>query len=345
MKALLKRSRAAGDLILEELPIPEVESSLILADVLYAGICGSDLDILNNKTSIYQPPVVPGHEFCAKIVSVGPEVKNFKVGDVVVSETTKSIQGEKEGHKLIDYHLHKKKEIIGWTVNGGFAEKVLLNSYFCHLLSPHVNLKAGALAEPLAIGAESVFVKGNLKPNERVVIIGPGPIGIMCALLAHHFGGAKDVVLIGTHTDKVTRLPLAQNLEIPHCLVNDQNLEALMPKSHNSGADLVIDATGNIEGFRTALKLIKKNGRLVEVGSITEDTMFSWEHAAFLSLNLFFVFSSSHRAWKMAIEFLNSTTLELSQLVTGVFELHDFKKAFEAAADPYSHMKVLLKPN
>ena len=346
MKAGIRKSRTPGDFGLADIPVPTPKAHELLARVAYAGVCASDLDILNDRTTLYRPPVVQGHEYVAIVEEVGKEVRDFAPGDIVVSETAFAIEGCATERLHEDYHLDIHKKILGWTVNGGFAERILLSSHFCHRLKPGTDLKVGALAEPMAIGAESVFVKGRLQPGETVVVIGPGPIGIMCALLARFYGGAKNVYLIGRESDRAVRLSTAKALGIGHCLTTDEPLEDyLLQHNDHKKADLVVDATGHIEGFRCAQRLIKRNGKLVEAGSITQETSFSWEHAAYLSLNLFFVFSSSREAWKIATDFLSTTELDLRPLVTGIYPLEDYQHAFQAAEDTRNHIKVLIQPN
>ncbi|MGF1638127.1 MAG: zinc-binding dehydrogenase [Cyclobacteriaceae bacterium] len=345
MKALVKTSRAPGELQLQNLPLPNPTGTYMLAKVAYAGICGSDLDILNNRTSIYKPPVVQGHEFSAIVEKIGSDVVDFKPGDYVVSETTLNLQGIESQTIPNEYHLSPHKQIIGWTKNGGFASHVLINSKFSHKLEPHTDLKVAAMAEPIAIAAESVFIKGTIKRGDSVAVIGPGPIGILCALIAKHYGEAEKVFLVGLPEDEL-RLVIAQKAGIDHCLQFKEGISNDIQKMNmGNKVDLVIDATGSIHGFNLCLDIIRRNGRLVEVGSITEDTMFSWEKAAYLSLNLYFVFSSTRDAWNLAIDFLQKNQKGLRPLITQVYALEEFEQAFSDANNVDKSIKVLFKPN
>ena len=346
MKAIMRNTTKPGDMSLHEIAVPKPHGHFLLAKVAYAGICASDLHILFNRTDMYKPPVVQGHEFSAIVVDKGEEVDDFSIGDIVTSETAFDFPNHPDAHLLPDYQLLSGKQTIGWTVNGGFAQYVLLNSRFCHKFSKNASLKRAALCEPTAIAAESVFFKGKLRPEDTLVVIGPGPIGVLCALIAKHHGGVENTCLIGLPADARVRLATAKKLGITNCWTTEDRLQALLlEKTRVEKADAVIDATGNIKGYELALDLVKKNGTIVQTGFITSDTMFSWERAARLALNLNFVFGASRRAWEIACEFITSTAINLESLVSKDHPLDKFEQAFKDAAQNNELVKVMFKPN
>ena len=345
MKALVKRSRTPGDLRLEDMPMPSYGPDQMLAKVAYAGICQSDFDILGDKTTIYRPPVVPGHEFSAQVVEVGCDVSGFAPGDKVASETALSVCDECQPCADGFFEICDRKQILGWTHNGAFAEYVVLNPRFAHKLSDSIDLKTAALTEPLAIATETVHVRGQLLPGENVVVVGPGPAGILSALVAQQLG-AERVFLVGRKSFSHVKMPLVRELGIAHAIDISQTdpLEYLLDNNQGRLADVVIDATGNIEGFDLAMGLLKRHGRLVEVGSITAPTSFDWPAVCRKAMDLFFVFASGRKAWLKAIEILEQSQIDLGRLVTHTLPLDDYAQAFDLAADGTKSAKVLLKP-
>ncbi|MBC8153002.1 MAG: alcohol dehydrogenase catalytic domain-containing protein [Bacteroidetes bacterium] len=346
MKALRRESRDVGDIRLVDIPVPEPTGKRVLAKVAYAGICGSDLDILYSRNTIYQPPVVQGHEFSAVITEVGGDVRGYQIGDTIVSETTFGSCGTCQMCHNGNYHLCRTKAIVGWTENGGFAEYVLLNSHYLHRLSAQTDLRSAALVEPTAIATEGVHVKGKLQPGETVAVIGPGTIGLLSALVALELG-AKNVYLIGLSDAREVRFRIAAELGVSHCIdsgVTDP-LTYLLDTNGGGKPDLVVDATGNINGFRLALDLVKRNGRIVEAGSITTDAPFPWEKAAYAAIDLHFVFSSSHQAWAKAVRIFNTSRIDYTKLITAICPLDDYRRAFELAANPSQSLKVLFDPS
>lgn len=346
MKALMKRSRDPGDLALVELPVPKPAPHQVVARVAYGGVCGSDLDILHSRNTIYQPPVVQGHEFSAVVHAVGSAVDHVQPGDKIVSETVFEPCGMCEECLNDDYHLCTDKAVVGWTTHGAFADYVLLNSAYVHLIGRDADLQSAALIEPLAVAAEAVHVKGGLQAGETVAVIGPGATGILSALLAQALG-AKSTFLIGRGSSVPVRFPIAQALGLNHCVDSSKTDPVEYVRRHNDNhhADLVIDATGNIHGLTLAVDLIRRNGRIIELGSITTDAAFPWPKAAWQALALSFVFSSSRAAWEKAIDVFNRGDIDFKKMATSVFPLEEYEAAFATADDSRASLKVMFRPS
>lgn len=345
MKALIRNSRDVWDIALNEIPVPQPYGEYLLAKVAYAGICGSDLDIINARNTIYRPPVVQGHEFSAVVVEVGEKVENFLPGDKIVSETTFNKCSKCKPCLDGNYHLCENKDIVGWTENGAFAEYVLLNCNYCHKLSREADLKGASLIEPMAIASEAVLIKGHLQKGESVAIIGPGATGILSAIVALE-SGASNVFLIGRGSSEILRFGIARELGIEHCINAAKTDPKQFVSDHNNGfgLDLVIDSSGNMNGFNLALDLVKRNGRIVEIGSITTDEPFNWQKAAFKALDLLIVFSSSHKAWEHAVEIYNRTVRPLSKIVSHTYGLDDYMEALNISEDSTKSFKVAFDP-
>lgn len=345
MKALLKKSRTPGDLEWCEVEEPSAAPGRLVASVSFAGICQSDYDIVHDLTEIYRPPVVLGHEFSAVVTEIGDGVEGFEVGDLVVSETALDVCGVCDMCIDSNYEVCDDKQILGWTHNGAFAERIQLNPRFSHRLPASIDPRPAALTEPLAIGVEAVSVRGRLQKSDAVAVVGPGPCGVLSAFAALQLG-AKQVFLIGREPPASQRLALAQRIGIPHAIDSRDTDAADYVRQHNGGrlADLVVDATGTIGGFQSSLDLVKRHGRLIELGSITEPTPFDWPKASRKAIDLAFVFSSSRVAWQTAIKILSDTNGELEGVITGVVPLPDFRRGFELAHDSVNSMKVLMQP-
>ncbi len=343
MKALQKRSRQPGDIELINLPVPAATDNKVMAKVAYAGICGSDIDILYSRNDIYLPPVVQGHEFSATVTQVGNDVTNFTAGDKIVSETTFESCGKCQMCKDGNYHLCLHKQIVGWTENGGFAEYVLLNSNYLHKLNAGTDLQQAALIEPSAIACECLLVKGRLQPGETVAVIGPGTIGMLCALVAKA-SGAANVFLLGLNDAAETRFKIAEEMGLEHCIdVSVTNaLDYILEHNENKKPDMVVDCTGNVNGFLLALDLIKRNGKIVEAGSIHGEAGFPWEKAAYNAIDLSFVFSSSHKAWEYSTAIFNDSGIDFSKMITGTFGLDEYEKAFSMATDTAKSLKIMF---
>jgi L-iditol 2-dehydrogenase len=215
-----------------------------------------------------------------------------------------------------------------------------------HKLSPQADLLGAALIEPMAIATEGVHVKGQLQPNESVAVIGAGATGILSAVIAMEMG-AKNVFFIGRTSSVETRFPIAKELGIIHCIDSSSTNPVKYVKEYNNGVhvDLVVDCSGNMAGFKTALELVKRNGRIVEIGSIHTDEPFPWSDAAFKAIDLKIVFSSSHEAWIKAVSIFNKSKVEFRKIISHEYSLDDYVDAFQIAQDSKKSFKVVFKPN
>lgn len=345
MQALVKRTRTPGDIELCEMQPPPLTNGRMLARVAYAGICQSDLDILEDRTAIYRPPVVPGHEFSAVIERIGADVEGFRPGDSVTSETVLSVCGSCQACRDGFYEVCTAKHALGWTEHGGFAQYVVLNPRFSHKLCDGIDLRIGAIIEPLAIAVETVVVRGRMRPGEVVAVVGPGTSGLLSALVAKCMGAAE-VYVVGRASIRHVKLPIARRIGIEHCIdtTTTDPLQYLLEHNHGRLADLVVDATGTIAGFNTSLQLVKRHGRIAEVGSITVPTEFDWPAVCHKAIDLSFVFASSSIAWRRALAVARDHAAMLEPFVTHIMPLEAYREAFALAADGTKSLKVLLQP-
>lgn len=343
MHAIVKRSRGAGDLVFHEVEKPTPGHGQVVARVSYAGICKSDLDIIDDRTDIYRPPVALGHEFAGVVVEVGEGVTRFAVGDQIVSETALEVCDDCQACRDGFFEICDSKAILGWTHNGGFADFVLANERFCHRVEPHIDPRAAALTEVLAIGVEGVLVRGKLRPGETVAVVGPGPCGLLAAFAAFKLNAGK-VILVGRDSFTKDKRKRAAAMGLEHLVVSTQQDPVEYLKKVNAGAlaDLVIDATGTLSGFNASLELVKRHGRLVEVGSITQTCDFDWPAVCHKAIDLNFAFSSGGPAWRAAVDLLHGGAPEILNAVTHVFAFEDFQKAVATARDDYGSIKVLM---
>src|SRR5512145_2909798 len=209
MKALVK-SKAEVGLWLEEVPVPEFGINEVLIEVLRTGICGTDVHIFNwdawaQKT--IPVPLVVGHEFVGRIVDVGGNVKDFRVGDIVSGE----------GHVVcgrcrncLAGRRHLCKETVGVGVNrpGAFAEYLSLPMTNVWHLDPAISQDVASIFDPLGNAVHTALSFPVL--GEDVLITGAGPIGIMAAAVVR-FAGARYVVITDINP---YRLELARKMGV-----------------------------------------------------------------------------------------------------------------------------------
>ena len=166
----------------------------MVLDVGYAGICGTDLHIVEDEFPSW-PPVTLGHEFMGTVRELGEGVEGWSVGDRVVCEPHSLACTRCHLCRRGLAHLCPHKRSPGWGIDGGFAERVAVPAHLLHAVPDGVDDVAAGLVEPLAI-VVTAFERTPVPPGGTVMVTGPGPIGILAALTATASGAGR-VVLVG----------------------------------------------------------------------------------------------------------------------------------------------------
>jgi 2-desacetyl-2-hydroxyethyl bacteriochlorophyllide A dehydrogenase len=244
--------------------IPAIEENEVLVKVSACGICGTDIKILAGK-SYSRPPVILGHEFCGKVVEIGPEVKNIEPGDFVSVDPNISC-GVCSFCREGQINLCKNLAAIGVDIDGGFAEYCAVPEKQCYPLNFDSPINA-ALMEPLSCALYGIK-KADVKPGEDVIILGAGMIGIMMIKLFKLEGAARIFVL---EIDEVRRnyaRANGANLAFdPHAEKSMHELSQILP----DGADVVIECAGSMETIKQSIDLAKRGGRVVYFGVAPRD--------------------------------------------------------------------------
>lgn len=175
--------RGPGRVEVTEVPKPKVGPEEVLVRVHYCGICGSDLEAYH--TGMYEPGVIIGHEFAGEVVQVGANAQGWKKGErVTVNDAIPC--GFCRSCRRDQYTLCESLLMPGVTLNGGMAEYALLPAGALHRLPQGVSTRQGALIEPLAVVLHGIH-RSALRPGDRVLVMGAGPIGLLtlqCARIA-----------------------------------------------------------------------------------------------------------------------------------------------------------------
>ncbi len=213
----LRKTAAAFGAELVTLSTPSVVADGdVLVDVAAAGICGSDIHAYE-WTPGYEfmtaaMPVTIGHEFSGIVRATGQGVTKFKRGDRVVCWPTVTC-GKCHACEAGRPQYCQGRCTIGLHIDGGFADSVVVPAANCHRIPENLALDVAALTEPLSISVNAVDV-AQVQPGDRVVVLGPGPIGLGAAWVAQKRGA--EVLLVGL--DDAVRLARAREMEIAHCV-------------------------------------------------------------------------------------------------------------------------------
>ncbi|MCD4693349.1 MAG: alcohol dehydrogenase catalytic domain-containing protein [Calditrichales bacterium] len=331
MNALVKTAKGKGLVEIREVSVPEIGDNEVLIEVKAAGICGTDLHIYNDKFP-YWPPVILGHEFSGTIAEMGKNVTDWKIGDRVVGEPHTRACGKCWLCRTGNRQICPEKRSPGWGIDGCFAHYMKYpEPELLHKMPDTLSFEDAALVEPTANVVADVLERGAIKPVDFVVVIGPGPIGLLAAMAAKA-GGAAQVVVIGTDADEGLRLPTARKLKTIDYVVNvnkEDPVSLVMDLTGGRGADLVVEASGAAAGINSAFQLVRKLGKITAIGLTGKEKIeLPYDAGMFKAVEFIFNLSTSYTSWDKAIQLLDSGKIETSPLITHQGGLESWKEFF-----------------
>ena len=342
MKGVVKYARGDGYVELQDVenvpPLPHQ----VKVEVKASGICGSDIHIFHDDIAIpIFPPVVVGHEFSGVVVEKGSEVgEEIQIGDRVTAEPSTYFCGECLYCREERYHLCPNRKIMGYSANGCFAR--YCNATFLHRLPDNVSFKAGALTELIACCLHGVTEQTGISAGDLVVVTGPGPVGILSALIAMAEGGI--VVICGRSSDG-RRLQLARDLGIPYTVDIDSTdaLQRVRDLSGGYGADVVLECSGAGPAVSLGLDMVRKRGKFTQVGLFGHPIEVNFEAIAFKEIFVKGTVSQSTFAWRRSLKLMERGIIPADRLVSHEFPLNEWKRAFDMV-ERQEGMKILLIP-
>ncbi len=246
--------------IVEE-PVPVPSEGEVLIRIRAAGICGSDLHIYQGERPDVALPRVMGHELVGEVRATGPGADRFREGDRVAVDPVVSC-GSCPSCRRGLFNLCGTVRCLGVQVEGGFQDCFVAPEEKVHALPEGLPWERLALVEPYSIAAE-VLARSEVRPGDRVLVIGSGTIGL-CILQGMRIAGAEVLV-----TDLVeSRLEAARRLGAARA-VNGRTEDlaaALREFTDGFGVDVVVEAVGHPRLLEESLTHAAPGGRIVVLG-------------------------------------------------------------------------------
>ncbi|MFS4467973.1 NAD(P)-dependent alcohol dehydrogenase [Maribacter sp. 2210JD10-5] len=268
VKAYAAKSEKA-DLKPFEIERRETQENDVKVDILYCGVCHSDLHQVHNDWDNSQYPVVPGHEIIGKVLEVGSNVQNFKKDDLVgVGCLVDSCQEcgackddlEQFCDKGATWTYNSKDKHLGGHTFGGYSEKIVVDKEF--VLRIPDNLDAAAVAPLLCAGITtwSPLANWGVKEGDKVGVIGLGGLGHMGIKFAHALGA--HTVMVTTSPDKSKD---AKSLGADEVLISKDEEQM---KKHTGSFDFLLNTIPVGHDMNPYLTLLKRDATMVLVGAI-----------------------------------------------------------------------------
>jgi 2-desacetyl-2-hydroxyethyl bacteriochlorophyllide A dehydrogenase len=312
----------------ETVPDPTPEADELVLRTLACGICGSDLKV----HTLMPSGSVLGHEFCGEVVAVGRDAAaDWREGQLVAALPIRScgrcrwcLADEPAHCETVDY--------LG--VGGGpgaFAEHVKVSAAHTVALGEGVE-EMGALVEPLAVGLHAVAM-AQIRPADRVLVIGGGNIGAAVATWARRLGAGEVVV---------SDLSAARRDAAATFGATDVHDPAAGPPT--PGFDVVIECVGAVGLIQTAIDAAATRGRVVVAGvCVAPDPIFPVA-AVMKEVEVRFAVYYGGREFRAAADLLAGGGFDAQSFVTSRVELHGVTDAFQRLLAGAEDGKVLIRP-
>ena len=315
---------------LREVPVPDIGPDDVLLAVGAASVCGSDVhQAYATHSWPVNVPVTLGHEFGGTIAALGGAVRGFREGDRVVSETAAVICGSCLMCRSGRYNLCPSRKGFGYGVDGAMAEYVKVPARCLHAVPDSLPFELACLTEPHSVAYNAMCVNATIRPGDTVVVLGPGPIGLLCARMAA-LSGANPLIVAGLTGDAV-RLAAARELGATHTVdVQTQALDEIVRGLSPLGADVVCDASGASRPLDVALALARPDGQVVKVGWSPDKVPVDLNPLVQKNVRLQGSFSHNYPIWERVIHLLDSGLTRADLIVGMIRGLPGWHDAFDA---------------
>ncbi len=314
-----------GDLRVEEVPVRKLKDNEVKIQVKYCGICGTDIHIFHGDGGCCDvtPPLVPGHEFSGVVAEVGAGVKAVKVGDRVTGDPN-DMCGECYFCKNGMQHFCKNNIGIGTTVDGGFAEYVIMREKQAYKVSDELSFIEAAMAEPISCCLHGIDLC-NIKAGDTVLVMGGGPIGMIMMQLAKNAGASKVIMSepVEEKREQALKLGATKTIDPLHEDVEDVLAE------YCENVNVVIECVGNVHTQADAVRFAGKGATIMYFGLAAPEESFPIRPDDIFKKELHITSSYINPySFERAIQILESGTVELESLITNVVPLDDIADVF-----------------
>jgi L-iditol 2-dehydrogenase len=266
------------------------------------------------------------------VETLGAGVDSGWDGVRVVSETYYATCGRCAHCRSGRPNLCERRQSIGTHVDGAFAPRVVVPAHGLHRLPDGLGATEGSLAEPLACVCQSLLDPPVISAGDRVLVLGPGAIGLLAAQVSRAGGGA--VTVQGAPRD-AARLALAAELGFRAIVAGE---------APAGGFDVVVECSGSQPGIAQALESVRRGGRVVQIGLRGAPVTVDWDLICFHELTVTSGFASTPASWRRAMALLESRAVSPGPLVSAVLPLARWREAFDDSRGGRA-VKAVLQPS
>ncbi len=334
---------------LKEVETPRPGPEDVLLKVEACAVCSSDVSLMA-KPWPGQPPFgrfIPGHEYAGTIVALGNSVDEFKIGDRVAVEAhlgCMRCRNCRLGHYTACLNYGKKgHRANGFTTNGGYAQYAINHINTVYAIPDSVGFEEASLITNLGCVLYGFETVGGYLVGDHVVVIGPGPLGLIAVEVAKALCAGK-VYLVGTRT---SRLQVGKALGADRIIdVNQEDpVKVVREETRGMGADLVVESSGAAQSSQMAIEISKRMGKILLLGFPEGPVSTDFSLLGKDNKSMFTVRGEGWANCGRAVFLLASGKVNLKSLVTHSFPLNQVSEAFKTFKERIGGaIKVVVKP-
>ena len=359
MKAWVLKSPNELELKIKAIPTPGYSEVLVKIDAV--AICATDLDVIS-----YGPPALiegekpfnkeftPGHEYMGTVVALGPSVDEFQIGDRVTVEIHSGCGQCKRCRMGMYTSCHnyglnygkknKGHRANGFTSDGGFKQYAINHINTLIKVPDDMTDEEATLVVTAGTTMYGLTELGGLVAGESIVVIGPGPIGLLGVAVAKALG-ADPVILIGTRND---RLEIGKKLGANFVLnVKEENdiVNSVKSLVGDLGADYVVECAGTEKALDDAIMMTNRGGKICLAAFPHDPIKVNIPHMVINNIYMYGIRGEGKSATHRAMAFMKQKRFNAKLVHTHTFKMNDLPTALKFAKERIDGaIKVVIKP-
>tara|TARA_B100000767_G_scaffold27693_1_gene24050 strand:- start:695 stop:1831 length:1137 start_codon:yes stop_codon:yes gene_type:complete len=348
-------------LSLVEKPVEMPQKAEVLLRIDAVAICATDLDVISHGPPAmiegglpFNKNFTPGHEYMGTVVALGPSVDEFQIGDRVTVEIHSGC-GQCKRCRMGMYtschnyglnygEVDKGHRANGFTTDGGFKQYAVNNINTLIKVPDKMSDEEATLVVTAGTSMYGLTELGGLVAGESVVVIGPGPIGLLGVAVAKALG-AGPVTLIGTRDD---RLEIGKRLGADNILnVKKENdiVASIKNIVGQKGADYVLECAGTEQALNDAIMMTNRGGKICLAAFPHEPIKINIPHLVINNIYMYGIRGEGKSATHRAMAFMNEGRFDAKLVHTHTFNLEELPKALKHARERIDGaIKVVVKP-
>ncbi len=327
-----------GAIELIQQPKPEISTGEVLLKIRYVGFCGSDLNTFRGANPLARYPIIPGHEIGAVIEAVAADVPPHLRPGMHTTFNPYSSCGKCPACLNDRPNACEFNQTLGVQRNGAMAAYITL-PWEKVLTDDLLSVRDMALVEPLSVGFHAVD-RAGVKDTDSVMVIGCGMIGLGAIIRAANRGAG----VIAVDLDE-QKLSLAASLGAREVIDSSKEdvKERIREITEQRGADVVIEAVGRPETYRTAIAAAAFTGRVVYIGYAKEEIAFDTQYFVKKELDIRGSRNALPTDFRAVIAYLREGRCPVDRLISGIYAPEEAQAALEHwASNPGKVFRYLI---